>query len=211
MIQRINLIERQAWSFTYQNLLQICAVVVIVNIFFVGFQFFRIRYLQPKIATAQIEMDELNAANTQLTATTTTQPVKRKVSIGEFQPLFDALDAIPDWAHYMRVVTNSLPNSVWINTFKSTGPPSPAGRNLGAKIENATLENQSTTPTTTVPILAPRVEISGTGVDIKGVADFMSALEKSKLFDDLALVNTLKQDYGYQFTLQGDVVLENAK
>jgi len=192
MIQRINLIEKQALSFTYERLLQICMVVVLINVLLVGFQFLRIYRLSPQIESTREELAVEETTHAELTKQPQQKRKKKTVDAGQYQILYDKLEALPKWSMLLRVVSNKLPNSVWLSNFKSLGlilPP-------------------ATDPKDPQPVVTPpgmRVEITGTGSDIKAIAEFMAALEKTQEFANLVLINTQKSETSYQYTLQGEV------
>lgn len=210
MIQRINLIEKQVLSFTYQKLLQICAIVVLINIGMVGFQFLHVQRINRALLVAQPQLDELNSQYAELTRKKPVQRRVKKVNAGEYQSLFDALQLVPPWSKLLRVLTSNLPNSVWLTTFKSLGsnivvPPANQAK-TGDKDADKEIEDAAA-----LPPPATKIEISGSGTDVKAIAEFTSRLEKTQEFSNVSLVNTEKNEKGYLYTIQGEVVLDNAR
>lgn len=194
MIQRINLIEKQALSFTYQRLLQICMVVVLINALLVGVQFLRIYRLEPQIQAARDELAAEEATHTELTKQPQQKRKKKTADAGQYQKLYDAVDALPKWSKLLRVISTNLPNSVWLANFKSLGLIAPPPTD-----PKDPKQQQVVVPS------GMRVEITGTGSDIKAIAEFTAALEKTPEFANLVLVNTQKSETSYQYTLQGEV------
>lgn len=206
MIKRINLIEKKALSFTYQSLFQIFLVVALIMGALGGYQFLRYKINLPKVDEEKARLESLKADRQSLMAT----PTKKRVNIGEFQGLLDQLDSVPLWSKLIKEVSQNLPNSVWMTNIKSlVGGTEPAV----AKIANP-VDNPSGTPqTTTTPQKAEskRIEISGVSVDVKSVAEFLTKLEKTPMFSNVTLISSQKESYGYQFIVQGDVILSYAR
>lgn len=202
MIQRINLVEKQVLSFTYETLSRICMVVVLINVLLVGFQYVQVMRLKPKISGQQTRLDELNAENTQLTKQPT-KAKKKKVSIGEYQQLFDALDALPTWSKLLKNISGNLPNSVWLLSFKSTGGAPVQPKKKG---DEDPAEDDAPPP---LPIV--KIELGGKATDVRAIAEFVAKLDKEPSFANLTLVNSARDPEGFSFTLQGEVVIDGSR
>lgn len=203
MIQRINLIEKQALSFTYERLMQICMAILAVNALMVGWQVLKVARLKPQIVSYTAQVETLTQEQTELTA----QPIqkkqqqqqKKKVSIGQYQQLFDILESSPEWSSVLRGMTGNLPNSVWVTAIKSTSSlPAPPPKKAGD--ENDPKKQQPVDMTMHV-----KLEISGTGTEVRAIAEFTSKLERSPYFKNVTLISTNKDVNGYAFMIQGDV------
>ena len=207
MIKRINLVEKKALSFTYQSLVQIFLVVILINVALVGYQFMRGKWMAPKLKEEQVRLEALKADRQSLMST----PTKKKINIGEFQGLLDQLDTVPLWSKLIKEIGNNLPNSVWMTNFRSLNS-SPVVANSVAQGDKT--NDKAGTAAAAPPAQKPetkRFEINGVSVDVKAVAEFLTRLEKSPLFSNVTLIGSQKDSAGYQFTIQGDVILAYAR
>lgn len=206
MIKRINLIEKKVLNFTYQNLVQIFLAVFFLVGALIGYQFLRVKFLGPELEVEKTRLESLKVDRQSLMAT----PVKKKVSIGEYQGLLDQLDSVPLWSKLIREISLSLPSAVWMNNFRSVGAATAAPTGTVANIDKKD-DKDSASATTSQKAETKRIEINGVSVDVKGVAEFLTKLEKSTFFSNVTLVGSQKESYGYQFTIQGDVILAYAR
>lgn len=204
MIKRINLLEKKALSFTYQNLAQIFLVVILVMVALTGYQFLRYKLNAPKLEEEKARLESLKVDKQSLMST----PVKKKINIGEYQGLLDQLDAVPLWSKIIKEVGANLPNSVWMTNFKSTvsGGAVDAVAQIGGQVDP-----KAAAPAPQQKADTKRVEIRGVGADVKSVAEFLTRLEKSPLFSNVTLVSSQKESSGYHFSIQGDVILAYAR
>lgn len=202
MIQRINLIEKQALAFTYERLVQICLVILAFNVLMVGWQFLKVARLKPQIATFTTQVEALTQEQAELTKQPTQKqqaPQKKKVSIGQYQQLFDILESSPMWSAILRGMVGNLPNSVWITSLKSTSSmPAPPPKKPGE-------ENDPKKQPPVDMTMHVKLEIGGTGTEVRAIAEFTSKLEKSPFFSNVTMINTIKDANGYAFIIQGDV------
>lgn len=200
MIQRINLIEKQALAFTYERLMQICVVILIFNALMVGWQILKVARLKPQIVSFTAQVDTLTQEQTELTAQPEQkkqQVQKKKVSIGQYQQLFDILESTPVWSAVLRGMVGNLPNSVWITSIKSTSSmPAPPPKKPG--------EDPKKQPPVDMT-LRVKLEIGGTGTEVRAIAEFVNKLEKSPYFSNVTMIGTNKDVNGYAFIIQGDV------
>lgn len=205
MIKRINLIEKTPLSFTYQKLMKICLIVFLINVALVGFQFFMLKWTEPNLAEEKSRLKRFNAERETLMAT----PVKRKVSNKEYQELFDELDSVPLWSKFLQEIIWNLPNSVWLTNVKTLSFQSEDVAKKGKKADKQRPEDTKDKMATDSRFKG--FEFSGICVDVRAVAEFLTKLEKTTIFTNLTLKNSQKENFGYQFTVQGDVVLEYAR
>lgn len=199
MIQRINLIEKQALAFTYERLVQICLVVVAINALLVGFQVFKVARLKPQIELANQQVTSLTQEQEELAKQPVQQKPKKVVNVGQYQQLFNTLDSSPVWSAVLRGLVGNLPNSVWITSLKGVSSmPLPPPKKPGEEDKKPT-QPVNLTPNT-------RVEVSGSSPEVKAIAEFATKLDRSPIFRNVTLANTIKDVNGYVFVIQGDVV-----
>lgn len=199
MIQRINLIEKQALAFTYERLVQICLVVVAINALLVGFQVFKVARLKPQIELANQQVTTLTQEQEELAKQPVQQKPKKVVNVGQYQQLFNTLDSSPVWSAVLRGLVGNLPNSVWITSLKGVSSmPLPPPKKPGEE-DKKPAQPVNLTPNT-------RVEVSGSSPEVKAIAEFATKLDRSPIFRNVTLANTIKDVNGYVFVIQGDVV-----
>lgn len=199
MIQRINLIEKQALAFTYERLVQICLVVVAINALLVGFQVFKVARLKPQIELANQQVTSLTQEQEDLAKQPVQQKPKKVVNVGQYQQLFNTLDSSPVWSAVLRGLVGNLPNSVWITSLKGVSSmPLPPPKKPGEE-DKKPAQPVNLTPNT-------RVEVSGSSPEVKAIAEFATKLDRSPIFRNVTLANTIKDVNGYVFVIQGDVV-----
>lgn len=203
MIKRINLIEKQAFSFTYEKLLQICCIILVLNGLIFGYQYFLLKWVAPELESKEAELSQLKTDKQNLMAS----PVKKSVDVGEYQVLLDKMDSVPVWSKLIYELSDKLPNSVWMSHFKNVVLQQDTSNR---KTDSKDTEGQEEVSKPT-KIDKLGIEISGVGSEIKNIAEFLTRLEKSPLFSDLKLTESQQKDFGYEFTVQGNVVLEYAR
>lgn len=203
MIKRINLIEKQAFSFTYEKLLRICFIILVLNGLIFGYQYFLLKWVAPELENKEAELSQLKTDKQNLMAS----PVKKSVDVGEYQVLLDKMDSVPVWSKLIYELSDKLPNSVWMSHFKNVVSQQDTSNR---KTDSKDTEGQEEVSKPT-KIDKLGIEISGVGSEIKNIAEFLTRLEKSPLFSDLKLTESQQKDFGYEFTVQGNVVLEYAR
>lgn len=203
MIKRINLIEKQAFSFTYEKLLQICFIILVFNGLIFGYQYFLLKWVAPELESKEAELNQLKTDKQNLMAS----PVKKSVDVGEYQVLLDKMDSVPVWSKLIYELSDKLPNSVWMSHFKNVVPQQ---NTSNRKTDSKDTEGQDEV-SKPAKIDKLGIEISGVGSEIKNIAEFLTRLEKSPMFSDLKLTESQQKDFGYEFTIQGNVVLEYAR
>lgn len=205
MIKRINLIEKQKFSLTYKNLAQIYLGVFAVIALVIGVQHLRVYRMKPLINQTKIELENLREQNKVLTS----RPVKKKVSVGELQDLLDELESVPNWSKLMRMVTYNLPNSVWVASIKSVGGLTPSAEQEKVRKKG---KKDKKTELISVPKSDFRmIEISGRGMEVGSITEFLTNLEKLPQFRNLVLSNSKIDQEGYSFTMHGEILVEYAK
>ena len=205
MIKRINFVEKKALSFTYLRLMQICLVIILFNSSLVAFQYFNVYRLQASFKIAQENLDTLEGIRDELMK----KPTKKKVSVGEYQDLLDRLENAPSWSKLLQDISKRLPNSVWINDFKSIAStgifsdlPSlnPKSYRKGKKDKNKDAEDDAKVAVASNKTVY-KLEMSGVSTDVKTVSDFLSKLSHSDYLKNLILNDSQKSASGYTFKI----------
>lgn len=201
MIKRINLIEKKAFSFTYQKLMQICLVFVLLCVGLVVFKSYQVSQKQSELKFKKQELLTLEKKRDALM----NRPMKKEVEVGEFQELFDQIDRIPKWSKLLSDVSVNLPGNVWITSFK-TRTSFIEESDKGASIKKSKEEKKKKQ---TVRSTNYGVEVAGLGSDIKNITEFASNLSNIDNFKNLILKESQKETFGFSFMIQSE--LKNAR
>ncbi|HLD43981.1 MAG TPA: PilN domain-containing protein [bacterium] len=205
MIKRINLIEKKTFALTYLRLVQIGAVMLAITACIIGFQVFNAKRLETKLEASKLVLQELEATRDKLMKT----PVKKKVSVGEYQELMDRLEKTPNWSKLISDVTQKLPNTVWLTSFKSVGGLSVSAATASSPDKGnpkSYRDGDAPPPAETKPQVTGsyKLEVSGLSSAMKNVTEFVAALAQTKALSGIK-VDSQKQSFGFSFTLVGDV------
>lgn len=209
MIKRINFIEKKAFSFTYQKLMQICMVVVAINFLFIAYANFNSMRMDKKLKDLKTEYANLDQKKSELMK----KPVKQKINVGELQGLLDRLESAPKWSKLLSEMTESLPNTVWITNFKSASTSEsgvvvdPKGAKAAdkkkGKDKNEKEKNKENVEQ--VKNTVHQLQISGLSSDVRNITEFTKKLSNSEYFKHPTLSESNQQSYGYVFTIKSEV------
>lgn len=203
MIKRINLIEKKAFTFTYLRLMQICLVVVLINISFVAFKIYNVSSLEKKLKNEKISLSKLEAKRDDLMK----KPAKKKISVGHYETLLDKIENTPKWATLLNEMSRKLPNTVWITKFRSVssaGAVSAPDAKSSKKGKKKGKKKQKAAPVVTGPT-KHSLEVSGLGSDMRNITEFTTKLSQSEYFLNLVLTKSDKETYGYTFTINSEI------
>lgn len=205
MIKRVNLVEKKALAFTYLKLVQVCLVVLLINFILVALQMFNAGRLEKKLASEQTLLGQLEAKRDELVKRPT---VKTKISVGQYQEILDRIENTPRWSALIQEVTKKLPNKVWITNFKSVSTTETVATDPDQTSKS--FRDKKTTPdddAALVPIVlqSHKMEVEGTGSDMRNITEFASSLAKSESFKNLTLAESAKQAFGVAFTIRGEI------
>lgn len=199
MIERINLIEKQPFSFTYGRLLQICGFVMLLGVALVGWGHYQLSAIEPVVKQKKMRLQELKAEKKELEK----KPKLKKrtiVKVGEYQELFDVLKAYPQWAIVLDEVTYNLPNSVWLTEVFSQNVGQKKTEPKKRKKKEADEEEEPATFALHIPDQI-QLTLNGLAVDVDTLSSFVNKLEKSPYFLRTVIKESQKQAFGYQFSV----------
>lgn len=208
MIKRINLIQKKAFSFTYQMLLQVCLAVVLINALFVGLQVYRTDSMQKEKIQLDAEVRKLESQRDELMK----KPNKTKISVGQFQELFDRIENTPKWSKVLDDLSQRLPNTVWITFFKTDTAAPAAAADSSKKISKSFRDrdkSKAAPPPEQTAVVQKNhfVELSGMSSDAKNITEFTTNLSRSEFFKGLTLSESGKQSFGYEFKIKAEINL----
>jgi Tfp pilus assembly protein PilN len=199
MIKRINLIEKKPFTFTYQRLLQICLCVLLLLAVMVELAVLKSQRLQKKITATQEEITRLELKKEELTKQ---KPVKKTVSVGAYQELFDLIQSTPHWSKIISEVGEQLPQTVWITQFQSASSLVSV-----APAEPSSKDKSSKTP---APQPQPKVakntlQLNGVSSDMRAITEFTTKVSRLAYLQNVVLDESVRQGYGFMFKLTGEI------
>ena len=201
MIKRIKLIEKKAFSFTYERLVQICLVIVLLCVGLVVFKSYQVTQAKSNLKNQKNDLLVLEKKRDALM----NRPIKKEVEVGEYQELFNHIDRIPKWSQLINDVSVNLPGNVWITSFKTRTSTAVVPTTKEEKKESkkkkkaeSAQKNQNY-----------GIEIAGLGSDIKNVTEFASNLSNLDTFKTLVLKESQKESFGFSFMIHSE--LKNAR
>lgn len=203
MIKRINFIEKKAFSFTYLRLMQICIVVLALNIALVAVQVIRVKHFEKSNAQVKSKVVALQEKQKELTK----QPSKKKIPVGQFQELFDRMQNIPRWAKLLESIGKNMPNSLWITTFKTVGQTTATAAKTEAPAKGFKTKDKQDKEAAKV-VNVPKIntlEMSGLSHDMKSLTYFIKNLSELDYIKNVTVTNSTKEAFGYSFTIKGEV------
>lgn len=208
MIKRINLIEKNVFQFTYLMLLQVCSLVILLNVFLNGYQVYKAGDLEEKLKKETVVLRKLEAQRDELMK----KPVKKKISVGQYQDLFDRIESTPKWSLLLEDVGDKLPNTVWITKFQSSAVSKTVAKDSKAsksfkqiKKGKKNAKNKNDAPEAVVTVREHSLELSGLSSDMRNISEFTSGLSSSVHFKNLTLSESVKQGFGFSFTIKSEI------
>jgi len=203
VIKRVNLIEKKAFAFTYLRLVQFCLVIIIFNFALVGYQIYRAKRFDANLVQEQKILKTLEQQRDELMK----KPVKKRVSVGQYQELFDAIETTPSWSKLLSDMSERLPNTVWLTNFKSVSSMSGAPQTQKKQSKSFRDKNKDKAkPETKQKIVKKHMlEVNGLGADMRNITEFTALLEQSKYFKNLTLAESSKQAFGISFTIRSEI------
>jgi len=204
MIKRINLIEKKAFAFTYLRLVQIFMLIIFINVALTGFQIYRAKHFETSLIEEQKSLKKLEKKKDELMK----KPVKKRVSVGQYQELFDSIQNTPSWSKLLSDMSERLPNTVWLTNFKSVSSISGAAQSTSKKSKSFRDKNKdkSKPETKQRKIRKHMLEVNGLGSDMRNITEFTSMLAQSKYFRNLTLAESAKQAFGISFTIRSEII-----
>lgn len=199
MIKRINFNEVHAFAITYQILAQVLVGVVVLNMAAAYWQGMKYKKLEPVLAGTQAHLTELQEEKKSFEK----KPVIKKqanVEVGEYQDLFELLNAYPKWAGVIDKITSSLPNSVWLTGVTSSVTQKSAAPEI--KPEGSDVAPAPTKPSNLITPETIKLNMTGLAADVDGLAGFVKNMQTSDLFGKTTIQESQKESFGYQFTVE---------
>lgn len=196
MIERINLIEKEAFQFSYKRIMQALVGVVGFCAIIYGFQFARVSYYQKQIQTLTDQQEALNSERATLVKATPTQITEG--SNAELQKVF--LDT-PRWSDFMRDLSGRLPGTVWFTGIKAATARSDLPKS-GSSAPNPATSGGA-------PAGSGKNSLSLVGItsSMGDLTLFVAALQKSPFVSKATLTNSREEESRFTFEIVCDMVI----
>lgn len=191
MITRINLIEKEAFRFTYGKLLLMFAMVILFCILTVGLQKGCIAFHNAHIKKIQAETTFLKQQHGGLLKETPQQWGQ-----GGLIELKKTFVQTPQWSAMIRDLGLRLPGSVWLISLRGAVNPVQTTTE-----QPATAKNKAPT--------AKGLTINGIARNPSDLGVFMTQLKKSPYLSEVILKESKKGDDGFAFVIQCDIIAVN--
>jgi Tfp pilus assembly protein PilN len=185
MIERINLIEKEPFTFTKQRLVQFCLLVVLVCSAFYGYQYGMAHYYQKQVTELQVSINKLKAENKALK-----KAAPPKIQAGSQSQLQEIFVKSPKWSDLLDDVVKILPENIWLKEISKKNTRSTTTASKGKN--NAPV----------VQAAEPIIEIDGITSHPKSLTEYVNELTQSSLIRDV-LINQIDQgeDDFFEFDL----------
>lgn len=212
MIKRINLIEKQSFTITYMRLLQVVLCVAGCIVVLASWQTYKAKTFDPLLQRARAQIESLKEEKKSLEKKPTIKK-QEKVQVGEYQDLFDVLNAYPKWASVVEQVTLSLPNSVWLTGMTTIvtqkAPPAPVKADKKEASKETAKDAGNAKPAGLLGPESIKLTITGLSADVDGLSSFVKNLQSSEFFSKTTVQDSHKESFGFEFKIESYLKLES--
>lgn len=195
MVQRINLIEKEPFRFSYANLLKVVGGLLFLLVLIAGIQFVRYKIRVARLTGTEIRLVNLRSDVESMLKTAV--PAAAATSYGQLKGLFTQS---PQWGNVIRDIGGRLPGTVWLTSMKSTQSADES------KAASSRREPGKTAPAAKGKGPANELLLQGKGVEMGEIARFTAALNESPYLRKAVLISSKKEATGFAFTIRCDMI-----
>jgi len=196
MIERINLIEKKPFEFTYQKLLLIGSSVILLATIMVGVQFLRAKYHERSLDKIKTDITRLEGERERLL-----KAAPPKVNSGRHSELLTILSNTPKWGQLMLDVSNRLPSTVWLTQFEGVAR---VVANLPKNDKKN--RNKKSSKTESTAVSTRELLLNGVSRDFNDLAMFLNLIEESPFVKTAVLSSSSKDKAGFTFEIRCDMM-----
>lgn len=186
MIERINLIEKEPFTFTYTKIIQLVVLVILLCGVAYGYQFGRAYFAQKEINTLRQSISTLKAENKALKKEA--PPKIQPSSQTKLQSIFDSRTK---WSIVIEDIIKPMPNTVWLTSVRQKTKTISTG---GSKKKK---KNQAPAPV----IIEAGLVLEGETSHPRHLADFAGGLTDSPLIRKASIGSVEKGKENYKFDI----------
>ena len=198
MIERINLIEKKPFDFTYQKILMIVGVFALVAALLFGYQTVRIKLHDRKLEALNASIANLKSERDKLL-----KAAPPKIGGGRHAQLTNIFNNTPVWNELVADITTRLPSTVWLtelNGILRVNKPVDAKKDKSEKKTDNPMEDSVATVTRSL-------KLSGNAKEFDDIALFLSQLSASPFVKGATLAESKKNQDTYSFTIECDLAV----
>lgn len=189
MIERINLIEREPFKFTYRKVVAIVAVAVGICALLFGILIFRIHFQDKSMAVIQTKISALETERQSLLKAAPT-----KVDTGPYSEVKNQILATPPWSELMVDIGNRLPSGTYLTSLTAA-----------ADQKTTVAADTKTKKEAKVEVKKGGLTLSGISKDADEMSDFANKLKASIFVKAVDLKSSVKEDKGFNFVIECDL------
>ncbi|MBI4411489.1 MAG: PilN domain-containing protein [Deltaproteobacteria bacterium] len=197
MIQRINLIEREPFKFSYQRLIHAVVGVILFCAFIYGIQIVRVVAGHSKLKRLHQEMAELKVEQERLLKRV--EPEWKGSAAAE--RLKSVFAGAPVWSDVLDDLAQRLPGSVWLTGFETSGNEAEKQEEKEVKKEGKKEVKKETRKRTGLFL-----ELRGRAKSAADLSLFMARLEESPHISKAVLRDSKIDNGDFAFEVECDIM-----
>ena len=182
-VQRINFIEKGAWTLTYRNMLIFvgltCVICTLIN---VGLSL-RSAYLKSYVGELKRQAQELMIQKDKALAAM--QLLQNQTTSASVAPLAALFSKTAGWSNVLENLVKFKPKQLWLDNVRSI--------DVGERTD------------------LKKLEIAGKSVSNAAIAQFVGQLDGSGKFKNTVLMNSQKDKNGYTFLVNTEIPFQEAE
>lgn len=182
MVQRINFIERGAFTLTYRNMILIAVGMVVLCALVHGLLVLRFTMLKNRLSELKQQVAELSVHKDKALAAMQIAQARAGPTAAPLVALFVKM---PVWSQSLGEMVANKPKQIWLDTVRSV--------NIGE-----------------LPDIR-KLEITGKSASNSAVAQFVSNLDALDNFKNASIVSTKKENFGYSFLINTEVTFPQSE
>lgn len=201
MIERINLIEKEPFKFSYQKIVKIGVGLVVLCVYLFAFQLTKMYFNNKKITHQESQVITLKKEREALLRLS-----PKKVAGGPLEELIQIFTQNPPWASLVGDVTNKLPSTVWLTNFKTEiKKPEKKKQETKDKNEKTSKSKRGEEPPVKEMDLN-KITLVGMAKSVEDLSGFLVHLNDSPFITRPTLANTDKKDTSFTFQIECDIL-----
>ncbi|MDO8519885.1 MAG: PilN domain-containing protein [Deltaproteobacteria bacterium] len=191
MIERINLIERNPFRFTYGILLLGIGSIVVLSLLLMVGQIVREKMAEKKLTSIQETIEGLKEKQ---------EDLMKAESLGLDASSGSALAIIflkaPRWSLIIQEIATRLPGSVWLTSIRAA-PPEEEGKAVKKEKKDKSKKE--------APVAGKTLYLSGEARSPQDLSLFIAQLSESPQFTRVILASSKMDEGSFTFNLQCDM------
>lgn len=192
MIERIDLIEKEAFSFTFAKLTRVGMGIAIFLAALYGIQVARVYYYNEKIKELNAQVETLKEERKKLL-----KSVPTKLAEGAHAELQNIFLHAPVWATLIKNVAAALPGSIWITGFKASSEQVELPKS-GSSSANA--------PSTPSPTGRGQLSMNGIAPRASDINQLVNRLKITPWISEPVISGLQMDKAGFLFSVHCDIV-----